>query len=107
MSSNETLATRLTISASKAKTIVDQMLSKSKLNIPLPSTTVKVPEGRPPRLGLGSKYIPHSLVSKYDQKIKRIMQDHNRINKNVVNKKETKKSQESSDDEYSKYNRFK
>jgi hypothetical protein len=70
-SENEILAGRLAVSASKTKSIVDRWFESTarKVESQKPKQPLSLSQGRPPRLGLGAKYLPHSQVAKYDEKI--------------------------------------
>lgn len=114
MTNNETLSNRLVISVNKARSIVDKMIdrSSSSSNLkPSPSTTATTStsqniEGRPPRLGLGAKYISHNQQVKYNPRIKQMLSD--KKLRSVDKKVETSSNTaDDSDDDCSKYKRFK
>ena len=109
MTNNETLSNRLVISVNKARSIVDKMVDRSSSNLKPSSTTTSTlqnEEGRPPRLGLGAKYISHNQQAKYNPRIKQMLSD--RKLKPVDKKVETNSNTaDDSDDECSKYKRFK
>ena len=114
MTNNETLSNRLVISVNKARSIVDKMIdrssSSSSSNLKPSSTTITSTsqnvEGRPPRLGLGAKYIPHNQQVKYNPRIKQMLSD--KKLKSADKKVETSSNTaDDSDDDCSKYKRFK
>ena len=111
-SENEIIAGRLAVSASKSKSIVDRWFESDVSKKEQAKVTQKPSplQGRPPRLGLGAKYLPHSQVAKYDEKIMKSIKYaaiKHFNDKNQQSSRSKNHLQEEDEDEPSKYKHFK
>ena len=104
----EKLSDRLLVSVNQARLVVKQMVKNSSL----PQSKSEIEEGRPPRLGLGARFIPHSQVAKYDPKIKRLLSKPTERSRNSTtdhsskSKKQKEAVGDQEDDDSSKYSNF-
>lgn len=112
-SENEIIAGRLAVSASKSKSIVDRWFESATRKTEQSKVTqnTSLLQGRPPRLGLGAKYLPHSQVAKYDEKIMKSIKyaaiKHQKDQQQQSSRSKNHLQQDEDEDEPSKYKHFK